>query len=303
LANVARRTWNGADLGIPVSYTRGLAGADFNGDGRMDLCFSGVQSLGQEIPPAVAVIWYGLNPSIQQFSSTYETIQSTSSDVTALNHASLCDPTLVLSDRQGTTIESWNSTCGAGVDYAFTTSETGFSGVAVDRGMAVVSADVNRDGFPDLVTRQKTGVVTDCSRVEIALGSPGAGDWVRLPPTTLSTCGFFDPQNDAILRPRNLAVADLFWNNEPEIIAGFGPTNIGTGLGRLEIAIWPNSCRGDLSHDGHTDVADLTALLTSFSCVGQPGYNVEADLNRSGCVDMGDLSILLSNFGCACCED
>lgn len=298
LANVARRSWNGADLGVPVSYTRGLAVGDLNGDGRADLCFNGVQSLGQEIPPAVAVFWYGLNVGAQQFSATYETIQSISSDVVDVAHPSLCDPTMVFSDRNGGSIESWNSTCGAGVDYAFTTTEDGFSGVGVDRGMALVSGDLNGDGFRDLVARQKSGAVTDCHRVEIALGVPGATDWIRLPPTTLSTCGFFDTNTNGILRPRNLAVADMFWNSEPEIIAGFGPTNAGTGLGRLEVAIWPNSCRGDINHDGSTDVADLTVMLGAFACAGHPGYMAEADLDRSGCVDMGDLSILLSDFGC-----
>jgi hypothetical protein len=302
MANVARRTWSGVDLGVPVSYTRGLAVADLNGDGRADLCFSGVQSLGQEIPPAIAVFWYGLNVGSQQFNATYETLNSISSDVVNVTHPSLCNPTMVFSDRDGMSIESWNSTCAGGVDYALTTTESGFSG-AFDRGMALVSADLNGDGFPDLVARQKSGAVTNCHRVEIALGVPGATDWVRLPADTLSTCGFFDTATNGILRPRNLAVADMFWNSEPEIIAGFGPTPSGTGLGRLEVAIWPNSCRGDINHDGATDVADLTVLLGSIACVGHNGYNAEADLDRSGCVDMGDLTILLSDFGCSCCEN
>ncbi|MBI5864675.1 MAG: VCBS repeat-containing protein [Planctomycetes bacterium] len=298
LANIYRVGWDGADVGFPVSYTRGLAAADFNNDNRPDLCFTGVTSQGTEIPPAVAVIWYGLNTSTRLFNTSIEYPPFVCSDVQDVRSTSLCDPLLVFSDRNGTQITSWNSTCGAGVDYAQESVVAGFSGVAVDRGMTVVSADLNRDAVPDLVTRQRSGAT--CDRVEIALGMPGLQDWLKQPSSTISTCGFSDVTTNQILRPRNLAVGDLFWSADPEIVAAFGPSGGGpAGLGRLEIAIWPNGCRGDINHDGGTDVLDLTILLSSLNCVGSPNYRPEADLNRSGCVDFSDLTLLLADYGCS----
>lgn len=301
LLNISRRTWEGADPGFVVSYTRGLDVADFNNDGKADLVFTGSQSVGEELMPAVSLIWYGFNSGSQLFSTAVEFPTFICSDVAAVKHPSLCDPGLAFSDRDGYRFASWNSTCGTGVDYAFGENEDGFSTTSTDRGMAIVAADVNEDGLPDIVTRQKTGNPTDCTRVEIALaGAPGNG-WTRLPETTLESCGFDDTEFDQILRPRNLAVGNLFWNSAPEIIAGFGPTIDGkSGRSRLEIAIWPNSCRGDVNHDGVTDVADLTALMSAFGCAG-PGFIPDADLNRSGCIDLADLTLILADFGCSCC--
>lgn len=303
LANISRRNWEGVDPGFYVSFTRGLDVADFNNDGRADLVFTGSQSVGQESMPAVSLIWYGFSASTLTFSTAFEFPTMICSDVAVVRHPSLCDPGTVFGDRNGFSIESWNSTCGSSVDYSFGESEGGFSTTSFDRGMAVVAADVNDDGLPDVVTRQKTGDPADCAWVEIALADSPGGGWTRLPPSTLQSCGFDETEFDQIQRPRNLAVGQLFWNSAPEIIAGFGPMlDEKNGHSRLEIAIWPNSCRGDINHDGVTDVADLTTLMSAFGCMG-PGYLDEADLDRSGCVDLADLTLILADFGCTCCTN
>lgn len=55
---------------------------------------------------------------------------------------------------------------------------------------------------------------------------------------------------------------------------------------------------GDTDLDGDVDLADLSALLSSFgSCVGGPRYDPAADINNSGCVNLADLSLLLENYG------
>lgn len=63
------------------------------------------------------------------------------------------------------------------------------------------------------------------------------------------------------------------------------------GLPSLNVA-------GDVNHDGHVDLTDLAALLSSFGlCAGDPGFNAAADFDSSGCVELGDLATLLANFG------
>src|SRR5262249_42110622 len=150
---------------------------------------------------------------------------------------------------------------------------------------------VNGDGEPDIVTRQKVGD-SSCRHIDITLGSGASQQWTRLDPSPIDSSGFSDPPANEILRPRDLVVADLFGNRLPEIIAGFGPTpraNSPPGLGRLEVAIWANSCFADINNDGQTDLNDLSFLLASFGCLGGDGtYHIEADLDRDGCVGLAD---------------
>jgi len=123
--------------------------------------------------------------------------------------------------------------------------------------------------------------------------------WTRVDPTPINTSGFWNDPYSEILRPRNLAAADLFGNTLPEIIAGFGPSSDGGSLGKLRFAVWANSCVGDANLDGKTDEADLALLLAAFgSCAGDPQFNPDADFNKDGCIDRVDLAACLADFGC-----
>lgn len=49
---------------------------------------------------------------------------------------------------------------------------------------------------------------------------------------------------------------------------------------------------GDINHDGHVDIIDLSTLLSNWGT-----SNASCDLNTNGTVDIFDLSILLSHYG------
>ena len=123
-------------------------------------------------------------------------------------------------------------------------------------------------------------------------------------PTPINTLGFENDAYNEILRPRNLAVGDLLGNTLPEIVAGFGwsglPDKSGT-RGTLDVAIWLNSCVGDVTRDGRTDGRDIAAMsLALGSCTGGPQFNADADLDKDGCVTAADYALLVGDLGCSC---
>jgi hypothetical protein len=299
MASISRVSWEGISDDY-TSWTRGLAVADFDGDSRPDLCFSASSNATQEVAP-VLVFWHNLDVSSARFEVASLLPGFICSDVVDLRGDAWCGQGVALTDRDGVRMEFWSPTCDGLMGYAPAASVAGFPGCSIDRGMSVVRADLNGDGMPDLVTRQKIGEES-CPRVDFVLGTQ-AEIWTRVDPSAIESAGFLDPLDNEILRPRNLAAADLFGNRLPEVIAGFGPTPRGgtPGLGALEVVFWANGCLADLNDDGTADIEDLATLLASFGCDGGPDQ--VADLDRDGCVTLSDLALLLADFGCTCCGE
>jgi hypothetical protein len=68
----------------------------------------------------------------------------------------------------------------------------------------------------------------------------------------------------------------------------------------LRAALWRNSCLGDVSRDGRTNVIDLAALLGQLPDGEGSPFAPDADLNKDGCVDLADLAIVIGDYGCDC---
>lgn len=301
LDDMRRARWEG--FGGPyVSWSRSLAVGDYTGDGKADLAFSASDSPPLEIDPII-VVWHSLNLHTRKFQVSTFQPGFLCSEILPFRSPDMCRSGIVALDLNGTDLEFWRPTaCSGPPAFELAATESGFTG-SVNRGMAGELGDLNGDGMPDLVTRQKLASLSTCDEVEVAIQSGSGAAWSRVDPTPLSTCGFAESGSNQILRPRNLVVADLFGNRRPEIIAAFGPEEFqaedSVSPGTLRIAIWNNSCLGDVTADGRTGVADLARVLASFGlCEGESGFDLVSDLDRSGCIDAVDLMIALEDFGC-----
>ncbi|MFN0136385.1 MAG: FG-GAP-like repeat-containing protein [Phycisphaerae bacterium] len=301
IASMERVEWLGLDGGDFISWIRSLAVGDFNGDGHVDLAISGSTNPTAETDPIVG-FWFNLNPGFGLFQASSNTHSTVLADIEPLTGDGLCRPGLVCADSNGSRLSVWSNTCSGPPQIGWLQTVTGFAGTSPNRGMAIASGDVNGDGLLDIVTRQRLGTPTSARLVEIALGQNGGTSLLRVSPSPLDTTGFGEQDDNEILRPRNLAVADLFGNRLPEIIAAFGPPPL-SGAQPLRIAIWANSCEGDITRDGLVTLVDLSTLLSTLGCAGDPAYAFESDLSRDGCVNLTDLSILLANFGCSVFAD
>ena len=301
IANMYRVEWEGDDAAVFTQWTRGLAVADFNGDGRDDLCFSGSVNPPYEDDP-VFTVWYDLNVGTQRFAVHNEYPDILCSDVIDVVTPGLHQGVL-LTDLDGTTAEYWQRS-GSGVpDFVMVGSPiAGYAGLGDNRGMAGVAVDVDGDGDLDLVTKQKLGEVTDADQIELTVYAEGGKGWMRMNPTPLDSSGFHNDPNNGIMRPHNLAAGDLMGTARPEIAAGFAASDPdGGGNRRLEIAVWENGCVGDIDSSGVTDDADLVALMASFGlCEGQPGFDADADIDKDGCITASDSSLLRGDLGCRC---
>jgi hypothetical protein len=304
IANLVRVDWQGIEDPILTSWTRALAVADFDGDGRPDLCYTGTRDPPHETQPVVT-LWYGLNVRTGIFRVLHLNPAMVCSDVADL--ATSSGPGLILTDRDGLSVQYWSRTSTTPLTFQVVAELHGYAGLSPGRGMAAAAADLNGDGFQDLVTKQKTGDLSDHNQIEITMYDPTTGTWYRATPTPIDTGGYRSDPANTILRPRNLAVGDLLGNRLPEIVAGFSalPPRPGDppGGSRLEVAIWQNSCTGDVTRDGRTDGRDLAAVAGSLGrCAADPGFNPDADLDRDGCISELDLRIVAADVGCACCE-
>ena len=303
IADMYRVRWEGIS-DIPVQWTRGLAVADFDWDGRPDLCFSGSVNPPEEDDP-VLVFWYDLNTETRRFAVQLEYPSFLCSDVVAVQPDPRCPPGVVLTDLDGTQMECWASQCDYPMAFYLAGAESGYAGYGVNRGMTVVLADVDGDGDSDLVTRQKLGGLMQTGQVEVTLGGAHGEEWTLAQPNPVNTAGFQDLPYSEILRPRNLAVADFCGNTLPEIVAAFGPAPAESPGDddeelRLRAALWRNSCLGDVSCDGRTNVMDLAALLGELSGGDGSPFDPDADLNKDGCVNLADLAIVIGDYGCDC---
>jgi hypothetical protein len=277
---------------------------DFDGDGLADLAFTG-WAYGANPDHPVFIVWYHLDAD-GYFQVREETPSFLCSDVVAVQPGPGCPAGVVLTDPNGSAIEYWRPACDGTVHFLPTAYVSGYAGLSPGRGMGGAIADLDGDGQPELVTKQKLGTALDYNQLEITYCRDGGATWIRVDPTPLNTLGFQNQQTNEILRPKNLAVGDLFGNTLPEIVAGFGPTARGGASANadqrsLRIAIWMNSCIGDVNRNGYTDCDDLAALMAAYgSCRGQANFNPDADLDKSGCIDNSDLDILMHDVGCYC---
>lgn len=305
VTDMARTEWEGAATPF-TQWTRGLAVADFDEDGRPDLCFTGTNRPPHEEGPILNV-WYALDLATGRFSVRSEYPDIVCSDVVAVRPLDDCRPGLVLTDRDGATMQYWSPACQGPPRFHRAGDEKGFANLSPGRGMAAAVADLNGDGHPDIVTKQKLGGAMDRDQVELVRGrSPGGQPWWRVRPNPLDSRGFRCEPNNQILRPRNLAVADLFGNTRPEIVAGFAMAlpALPEGERTLDVAIWANGCLGDVNQDGRVDVDDVLVLDAAIgACRPNPRYNPDADLDKSGCVTAEDRQLLISDRGCQCCGE
>lgn len=299
-----RMDWEGAPGAATIRWTRALAVADFDGDELPDLCFTG--AIDAEGTQPIMVFWYGLDAPSGEFSVHVEYPSFICSDVAAIQNDPDCPPGVILTDINGQRVEFWESTCDGNVDFVLAQQRNDFAGYSTNRGMVAAVADVDGDGFDDVVTKQRVGDLLASNQIEIALSGVDGRSWYRVSPTPVSTYGFQAYGSNEILRPRSFAVADLFGSTLPEIVAAFepGPPFSGSRTGTvLEVAYWANSCVGDVTRNGVTNFADLGALLGALgSCGDQSCINRNADLNKDGVIDLADLSILLADYGCNCLD-
>ena len=303
IANMYRVEWAGDDGAVFTQWTRGLAVADFDGDQRDDLCFSGSVNPPAEDDP-VFTVWHDLNVGTERFAVHNEYPGILCSDVVDVKMTPNCPPSVLLTDLDGTTVEYWKPNCSGALDFTMPVGPiTGYGGLGTDRGMAGVVADVDDDGDLDLITKQKLGGIDDNGQIELTLRHECPAMWVRIAPTPFDTSGFQNDSENGILRPHNLAVGDLTGTTRPEIAAAFAASPPdGGGNKTLDIAFWENGCIGDTDADGKTDDADVHALMESLDlCEGEPGFNPDADIDKNGCVDAQDFALQSGDFGCRCC--
>lgn len=305
IADMYRVYWDAADGTILPEWTRGLALADFDGDGRFDLCLSGAMDYADE-QGAVLSFWYGLDPARRQFQVHYEFPDFPCSDVAAVSLPGNDRAGVIVTDLDGTIMECWMPSGTGEMDFERRAQVPGYAGLSPQRGMAAVVADVNGDGLPDLITKQKLGGEQDWNQIEVTVCRDDQGYWHRLDPTPIDSEGFANEAHNEILRPRNLAVGDLVGNTLPEIVAGFGrrsgeSRSGGTGEATLDIAVWVSSCLGDVNWDGRTNVDDVRLVLGSMGlCADAPDFNPDADLDKDGCITHLDAAIVYDDLGCLC---
>lgn len=306
---------NPADV-LFVQWTRAIGAADFDGDGIADLCLTGSVNPPAEDDPVLS-IWYGLEPQSQGFQVYNAFPDFLCSDVVAFDFGHPCGPGVALVNLDGTVVQYWAGMCGPDVGLEPVADVWGFPG-SPDRGMTGVAGDVDGDGDADLITKQKRGDVYDPRQIDVVLASNNGSDWTRLEPAPFDTIGLSNFYAAPHLRPRNLAVADVFGNVLPEVISGFEAREIeqpdGSVTLSLDVVYWMNSTVGDVDRDGDTDIADQGLLeLALGTCQGVvpdrllglgnriAEYNPDADLDKDGCVNSFDLAVLEADLGARCC--
>jgi hypothetical protein len=298
--------WVGFGSDLIYQWSRSLTVGDFDGDQQPDLVFTATDhdlAIGDR---PVFALWYGFNPSTGRFNvcNTFPSIFC--ADVVSVPPApGDCAPGFVLTDIDGTTMQYWTPRCDGQVGFQLCAEETGYSGLGAGRGMAGAIADVDGDGDPDLVTKQKRGTVDDWNQLELTIGNAELHDWQLLSSTPFDSTGLQVQNSNGILRPHNLVLADLRGNTLPEVIAGFAASWGGDcppdAPRTIKLAIWENSCLGDVNRDGRTDCLDFMAIegVLGLSS-GNPLFVPDADLDKDGWVSPADAALARGDSGCTC---
>jgi len=304
IADIYRPDWRSTS-DVFVQWTRAMTVGDFDGDGKPDICFTGSVNPPLEDDPMLT-FWYDFNPVSGLFAAEHIAPPFLCSDVTSVTFPDQGLPSLILTDLDGTAMEYWVNQHSGAIGFAPTAALDGYAGLSPNCGVAAVVADLNGDGNPDLVTKQRVGSIGDARQVEVTLSNGQGTTWWIAAPPPVDTTGLCTDPSSQILRPRNLAVADLWGNTLPEIVAGFGRAGSGTPSGEfggwLYLAIWENSCIGDVNRDGMTSARDVSIVARAMGkTAGAPGFVPDADVDKDGAITTRDLEIVVADLGCVAC--
>lgn len=306
VANMFRTiTWEAPADRPYTQWTRAMAVGDFDGDGAVDLAYSGSINPPLEHESAF-IILYGFDPGAGAFWWHAEYPSVLCSDIVAVPTGPGCPDGLAVTALDGNVMQWWAHDCEGDVDLTKVFQVSGYPTYSPNRGMTAVTADVDGDGDLDLVTKHKLGDGWNQNQINVALHFPAEQRWRLVKPTPINTTGFTNHQYNEILRPRNLAAGDLVGNTLPEVVAGFAareslPDYRDDRAFTLEIAIWLNSCLGDASRDGKTTQADANVVAAAQGlCADDEGFPPDADLDKSGCIDDADLALVATDIGCTC---
>jgi hypothetical protein len=234
--------WTAYGSELLYQWLRSLTVGDFDGDGRPDLAFTALDHEYSGDVPVVSV-WHDFDPATGYFKA-YDLFPGMScSDVVGVQASRGCPAGLVLTDLNGTKIQYWSAECDGPIGFTLITQVTGYAGLAPNRGMSVVTGDLNGDGQPDVVTKQLRGNVTDGNQIEITLSSDEGAKWTRVAPPPVSTLGLATQTYNGILRPHNLVVADVWGDSRLEIVGGFAASydsyeDGGDGSRSVKMGIW-----------------------------------------------------------------
>lgn len=309
ISAMTRRNWEGMNPEI-VQWTRGLALADFDRDGQLDVAFTGSTEPPNEDVPAL-VIWHSFHPGSGHFEVTLQERDWLASDVAAVATSPGCAPALVCPNLNGNGLDFMRQSCDGDLDFDSEDYLHGFAAPAADRGLAVEAGDLDGDGDLDLVAKQLAGGPNEPELIEILLWDGVEQEWRRVDPSPLDTFGLRSLTGSGVLRPRNLAVGDLYGSRRPEIVGGFAMRPAAAGQpARLEVAVWDNGCVGDVTLDGTTADSDVSLLWNMLDDCGEVPERADGsplgsaraarDLTRDGCVDVEDLLLLTADLGCSC---
>ncbi len=298
ISAIHRGDWQTNDPITNLSFTRAMTVADFDADGRDDLCFSGLIYQPPEATPVLS-IWHNYNPGPKRFDGVEVYPSFEVADLTTVTDSGSCRADLMLSDSEGCQIEYWRQACSDPPTFQWLAGESGYSSFSPGFGMSIEPVDMDGDGDPDLLSRQKLIEPDDTNAIELTTNADGDGIWQRSSVSPFDSSGFQTTGDNEILRPRNLAACDLLGNRLPEVIAAY-ERRIGEAgePDTIAIAIWLPHCVGDVTRDGLTDLLDLSSLLVDFGDCGASIEHPDADLNKDGCIDALDLSLLLVDLGC-----
>lgn len=292
IAQMVRMDWDVTQGDFFNRFNRAMSVSDFDGDGRVDIIFSGATDFEFEADPVIA-FWRSMQSG--DFSATSIDLPMLVADLAVVQPNPDCPPGFVLVSNTGSQLQYWRNNCNGSFQLAQTV--TGLAGTSSVVGAGLLAADVDGDRETDLIIKQRAGTQNNPNQIQFVRWNPDLQTFT-VAPSLVSTNGLWTGPVDENLRPRNMAAVDLFGNTLPELVAGFAASPTGGAL-VLRLAIWENSCRGDINADGVVNVIDLGSMLQLYGlCDSSPIFDADADLNKDGCISAWDLGAILSDWGC-----